>query len=87
MTSILIIGLFVFFAINIPISFSMILTSVIYLILKGDMYSEKSKEIRDFHDEIHREILLEIDAEERKEVISKLDTLRMTMEAVKGKLV
>jgi len=48
---------------------------------------EKSKEIRDFHDEIHRDILLEIDAEERKQVITKLDTLRSAMEAVKSKLV
>lgn len=37
MIAILIIGLFVFFAMNIPISFSMILTSVIYLLLKGDI--------------------------------------------------
>jgi tripartite ATP-independent transporter DctM subunit len=37
MVTILLIGLFVFFALNIPISFSMILTSVIYLILKGDI--------------------------------------------------
>lgn len=37
MITILLIGLFVFFALNIPISFSMILTSVIYLILKGDI--------------------------------------------------
>lgn len=37
MITILVIGLFVFFALNIPISFSMILTSVIYLILKGDI--------------------------------------------------
>ncbi|MEJ2163941.1 MAG: TRAP transporter large permease [Desulfobacterales bacterium] len=37
MIAILIIGLFVFFALNIPISFSMILTSVIYLLFKGDI--------------------------------------------------
>jgi len=37
MVAILIIGLFVFFALNIPISFSMILTSVIYLLFKGDI--------------------------------------------------
>ncbi len=37
MVTILLIGLFVFFALNIPISFSMILTSVVYLILKGDI--------------------------------------------------
>ena len=37
MIAVLLIGLFVFFAINIPISFSMILTSVIYLLLKGDI--------------------------------------------------
>jgi tripartite ATP-independent transporter DctM subunit len=37
MVAILIVGLFVFFALNIPISFSMILTSVIYLLFKGDI--------------------------------------------------
>ena len=37
MIAILLIGLFIFFAMNIPISFSMILTSVIYLLLKGDI--------------------------------------------------
>ncbi|NIS62430.1 MAG: TRAP transporter large permease subunit [Proteobacteria bacterium] len=37
MIAILVIGLFLFFILNIPISFSMILTSVMYLFLKGDI--------------------------------------------------
>lgn len=35
--SLLILGLFFFFALNIPIAFSMILTSLLYLIIKGDI--------------------------------------------------
>jgi C4-dicarboxylate transporter DctM subunit len=37
MMSLLILGLFFFFALNIPIAFSMILTSLVYLIIKGDI--------------------------------------------------
>ena len=37
MMSLLILGLFFFFALNIPIAFSMILTSLLYLIIKGDI--------------------------------------------------
>jgi C4-dicarboxylate transporter DctM subunit len=37
MMSLLILGLFFFFTLNIPIAFSMILTSLVYLIIKGDI--------------------------------------------------
>ena len=46
----------------------------------------KSEEIHTFIKDIHRQILLHIDLEERKNVLSYLQLLRSTMEAVKGKM-
>jgi DNA-binding MarR family transcriptional regulator len=40
-----------------------------------------------FHREIHKKILLQIDIEERKSIISNLEKLRLAMEAVKETLV
>ncbi|MBW2096579.1 MAG: MarR family transcriptional regulator [Deltaproteobacteria bacterium] len=42
-----------------------------------------SKEIEDFEQDIFRQMLLQMDAEERKSVLSNLDILRSAMEAVK----
>jgi DNA-binding MarR family transcriptional regulator len=49
---------------------------------------KKKQELIDiFHREIHKKILLQIDAEERKNIISTLERLRSAMEAVKETLV
>lgn len=48
---------------------------------------EKSQEIAAFQRELHRQILLRLDADERKGVFSYLELLRSAMEAVKGQLV
>lgn len=47
----------------------------------------KSREIDAFHREIHRKILLQLDRNERKNVLSYLELLRSAMEAVKGQLI
>jgi DNA-binding MarR family transcriptional regulator len=46
----------------------------------------KSEEIGSFQGELHRKILLEMDAEERKNILSYLELLRSAMEAVKEEL-
>ena len=46
-----------------------------------------SNEIDSFHNEIHMNILSQMNEEERKDVISKLELLRASMEAVKAQLV
>ena len=48
---------------------------------------KKSAEIEGFQREIHRKLLLQMGAEERKKVISNLEGLRSAMEAVKEQLV
>ena len=47
---------------------------------------KKAEEIETFLEEIHREILLQLGDDERKNVISQLELLRSAMEAVKGTL-
>jgi len=46
----------------------------------------KSEEIASFQREIHRKILLQMDTEERKSMLSYLEVLRSAMEAVKEQL-
>lgn len=48
---------------------------------------EKSREIVAFQRELHRQILLHLDADERKGVFSYLELLRTAMEAVKEQLI
>jgi len=48
---------------------------------------EKAQEIAAFQRELHRQILLRLDADERKGVFSYLELLRAAMEAVKEQLV
>ena len=48
---------------------------------------KKSEEIGIFLHGIHRDILLQMTADERKKLISQLDMLRSAMESVKGNLV
>ena len=46
-----------------------------------------SGEIESFHYDIHRKILVQMDENERMEVLSKLERLRSSMEAVKEKMI
>jgi DNA-binding MarR family transcriptional regulator len=48
---------------------------------------EKAQEITAFQRELHRQILLHLDADERKGMFSYLELLRAAMEAVKEQLV
>ena len=48
---------------------------------------EKAREIAAFQRELHRQILLHLDADEQKGVFSYLEILRTAMEAVKKQLV
>ena len=48
---------------------------------------KKSAEITEFHRNIHREILLQLSLEERKQVLSRMELLRSSMEAVKEQLI
>jgi DNA-binding MarR family transcriptional regulator len=48
---------------------------------------EKSAELDAFHGEIHRKLLLQMHADDRKHVLSYLDMLHSAMEAVKEQLV
>jgi DNA-binding MarR family transcriptional regulator len=48
---------------------------------------EKAQEIAAFQRELHRQILLRLDADERKGVFSYLELLRAAMESVKEQLV
>jgi DNA-binding MarR family transcriptional regulator len=48
---------------------------------------EKAREIAAFQRELHRQILLHLDADERKGIFSYLELLRTAMEAVKEQLV
>ena len=47
---------------------------------------KKSSEINTFHKNIHREILLQLNVEERKQVLTHVELLRSSMEAVKEQL-
>ena len=47
---------------------------------------KKSTEINAFHKSIHREILLQLSVEERKRVLTHMELLRSSMEAVKEQL-
>ncbi len=47
---------------------------------------KKSAEINAFHRSIHREILLQMSTDERKQVLSRMELLRSSMEAVKEQL-
>jgi DNA-binding MarR family transcriptional regulator len=47
---------------------------------------EKLKEIRTFTREIHQKILHQIDSEQRRNILSSLELLRSSMEAVKAQL-
>ena len=48
---------------------------------------KKSEEINALHREIHRKILLQMGADERKGLLSNLELLRSSMEAVKAQFV
>ena len=48
---------------------------------------KKSDEITAFHRGIHRQILLQMSTDERKQVLSHMELLRSSMEAVKEQLV
>jgi DNA-binding MarR family transcriptional regulator len=48
---------------------------------------EKAQEIEAFQRELHRQILLHLDADERKGIFAYLELLRSAMEAVKEQLV
>ena len=48
---------------------------------------KKSEEVADFHREIHSSILLQMDPEERKNMLSYLELLRAAMEAAKEQFV
>ena len=47
---------------------------------------KKSEEITTFHRSIHRKILMQMNTEERKHVLSQMELLRSSMEAVKEQL-
>ncbi len=48
---------------------------------------KKSEEIKTFHSRIHRKILMQMSTNERKQVLSRMDLLRSSMEAVKEQLI
>ena len=48
---------------------------------------KKSEELIAFQQEIHRKILLQMDPDERKHVLSSLELLRASMEAVKEQFI
>ena len=48
---------------------------------------KKSEEITTFHRGIHRKILMQMSTNERKQVLSRMDLLRSSMEAVKDQLI
>lgn len=47
----------------------------------------KFEEVRTFQEQIHRDLLMQLGAEERKHVLSYLEVLRSAMEAVRERLV
>ena len=56
------------------------------LISLTSMGEKKSAEVHAFHKTIHREILMQMRAEERKLMLSQMELLRSSMEAVKEQL-
>ena len=48
---------------------------------------KKSRELSDFTKDLHRKLLLEFEPEQRKMVISCLEILRASMEAIKNQMV
>ena len=48
---------------------------------------KKSEEIKTFHGRIHRKILMQMSTSERKHVLSRMELLRSSMEAVKDQLI
>jgi DNA-binding MarR family transcriptional regulator len=46
----------------------------------------KSEEIENFLGRIHQKILLQLEPEEKKNILSSLELLRLSMEAVKAEL-
>ena len=48
---------------------------------------KKTEEIDDFQRDIHRKILVQFTADERKSLLSRMESFRSAMEAVKGQLV
>jgi len=48
---------------------------------------KKSEEITTFHRSIHRKILMQMNTDERKKVLSRMELLRSSMEAVKEQLI
>ncbi len=48
---------------------------------------EKTKEIEEFQRQIHEQILLRLDEEERNRILTQLETLKMAMEAVRSELI
>lgn len=47
---------------------------------------KKVKEIEDLNDDLHQKLLLEFDPEERKAVLSSLELVRSSMEAIKEQM-
>ena len=58
----------------------------IKLITRTPKGLSKSEEIGSFQGELHRKILLEVETEERKNMLSYLELLRSAMEAIKEEL-
>ena len=48
---------------------------------------QKSEEITTFHRGVHRKILMQMNSDERKQVLSHMELLRSSMEAVKEQLI
>ena len=59
----------------------------IKLISLTSVGEKKSEEITKFHRSIHRKILMQMSTEERKQVLSHMELLRSSMEAVKKHLI
>ena len=57
------------------------------LISLTSMGEKKSEEIKTFHSNIHRKILIQMNTDERKQVLSRMELLRSSMEAVKEQLI
>ncbi len=47
---------------------------------------EKVKEIEEFHQEVHKQILLRVDQKERRSILSRLEVLKLAMESVRSEL-
>lgn len=47
---------------------------------------EKVKKIEEFHKDVHKQILLRLDHQERKAILSRLEVLKLAMESVRSEL-